>query len=442
MKHRSTDHLLTLGMALTTDQRAMERRVRGVFARKRSAKGVLALSALLALALGFAAFTTACQPGRSAQLLTPIPVGETKSASGAHAGDIADVTHLTQPAETLSGGVKVVVDADVSIPKTEGYSIRECTLTAFTADEYSKMLNYFASDSSWTRHTDETDSKISIPFQISDKDMDGWTSLSAERNGKTIYAEFGDRSRKFLAVGTGGPLYSEGTLFGDEEMEKEFGNVIRAPINLTQQVAQAQADQVLQDLDLQGMQIDGAQRACVFDEKNMDNVLSRGWLITYGLTNEGLTAHNGYNYSHNKNDRLSYWSVFGGEIAIYVDESGVAQMSYVKRYQPSEKTYPVESIISAEEALKLGKERIVRLYDDFASSDTRIEIYSIRLGSTLIGFSDTLTGQPFPEVYEDIALLIPTWDILYREVDTSGDVQYFTMPFCATDGGAVSMMES
>ena len=58
----NTDHLLTLGMALTTDKRSMERRVRGVFARKRSAKGVLVLSALLALALGFTAFTTACQP--------------------------------------------------------------------------------------------------------------------------------------------------------------------------------------------------------------------------------------------------------------------------------------------------------------------------------------------------------------------------------------------
>ena len=58
-----TNQLLTLGMALTTDKRAMERRVRGVFARKRSAKGAPALSAGLALALGFAAFTTACQPG-------------------------------------------------------------------------------------------------------------------------------------------------------------------------------------------------------------------------------------------------------------------------------------------------------------------------------------------------------------------------------------------
>ena len=64
MKTHSTDQLLTLGMALTTDKKAMERRVRGVFARKTSAKSVIALSLVLALALGFAAFTTACQPGQ------------------------------------------------------------------------------------------------------------------------------------------------------------------------------------------------------------------------------------------------------------------------------------------------------------------------------------------------------------------------------------------
>ena len=61
----NTDHLLTLGMALTTDQRAMERRVRGVFARRKSAKGVWILSLMLACSLGFAAFTTACQPGQA-----------------------------------------------------------------------------------------------------------------------------------------------------------------------------------------------------------------------------------------------------------------------------------------------------------------------------------------------------------------------------------------
>lgn len=440
MRHRSTDRLLTLGMALTTDRRAMEQRVRGVFARKKSAKGVLALSALLVLALGFAAFTTACQPGQGARELTPIPVEETQNIDGAAPVNTATGTHLTQPTETLPGGVKVVVDADVTIPKTEGYNIRECTLDSFTLDDYQKMLDYFAPGASWTTNTDESDSKVSIPFRLSDKDMDGWTILSTEQDGKTLFAEFGDQSRKLLAVGTDGVLYSEGLLLGDEEMEQEFGDIIRAPIALTQETAQTQADQVLHDLDLQGLQRNSAQRACLFDEMNTDNVLSHGWLITYGLTNGGLSVHSDSGYAHNKNDRLSYWSVDAGGVAVYVDESGVALFDCEKRYQASEVTYPVKTIISAEEAHKLARERIGRLYND-ASDDMQIEIYSIRLGSTLIGFSDTLTGQPFPEVYEDIALLIPTWDILYREVYSSGETQYYSMPFCAIDGGAVSLMK-
>ncbi len=441
MKHQSTDQLLTLGMALTTDKKTMERRVRGVFARKRSAKGALILSLVLVLALGVGAFTTACQPGQAAEILTPIPVEQTKNADGAAPGGDAEVTHLTQPAETLSGGVKVIVDADVSIPKTQGYSIRECTQDTFTADDYSRMLDYFAPDASWTRHADAMDTNVSIPFQISTQDMDGLTILSTERDGKTFFAEFGDRSKKFLALGTDGVLYSEGLPLGDEEIDQEFGDIIREPIALTQESAKAQADQVLRDLDLQGLQINSAQRAGIFDKQNTNNVLSRGWLITYGLTNEGLTVRNGYSYSHNKNDRLSYWSVNGGGIAIYVDESGVALFDCEKRYRPSEVTYPVETIIGADEALKLAKERLARLYDD-ASNDMQIEIYALHLSTTLIGFSDKLTGQPFPKVYEDIALLIPTWDILYRKVFEGGDVQYFTMPFSAIDGGAVSMMEA
>ena len=43
MKRFTTDHILMLGMALTSDHRAMERRVRGVFARKKSAKATLLL---------------------------------------------------------------------------------------------------------------------------------------------------------------------------------------------------------------------------------------------------------------------------------------------------------------------------------------------------------------------------------------------------------------
>ena len=95
-----TDHLLTLGMALTTDRRTMERRVRGVFARKRSAKGALALSALLVFALGFAAFTTACQPGQALASNSNAVSGGNAVASGGNA--------------TVSGGNALASSGDLS----------------------------------------------------------------------------------------------------------------------------------------------------------------------------------------------------------------------------------------------------------------------------------------------------------------------------------------
>ena len=93
MKRINTEHLLTLGMALMNDKRSMERRVRGVFARKRSTKGALVLSLVLALALGVAAFTTACQPGQAtaSDSNAQIASGGDAVASGGNATASADL---------------------------------------------------------------------------------------------------------------------------------------------------------------------------------------------------------------------------------------------------------------------------------------------------------------------------------------------------------------
>jgi len=61
MRRTSTEKYLTLGMALTTDKKTMERRVRGVFARKNSPRPIRALALLLCVVLGVSCFTTACK---------------------------------------------------------------------------------------------------------------------------------------------------------------------------------------------------------------------------------------------------------------------------------------------------------------------------------------------------------------------------------------------
>ena len=59
---KTTQELISLGMALHGDKDTMETRIRGVFSRQRSARLASVAAMALVLALAFACFTTACQP--------------------------------------------------------------------------------------------------------------------------------------------------------------------------------------------------------------------------------------------------------------------------------------------------------------------------------------------------------------------------------------------
>ena len=474
-KPHSTDQLLTLGMALTTDKKAMERRVRGVFARKTSAKSVIALSLVLAFTIGVAAFTTACQPGQDAQTLTPIPVeqeksdatqGESAESKSAAAGqseteplrnpakELLDsafelpgavpvsVTHITQPSQTLPAGIEVLVDADLVIPQTTDYRIRECKQTSFTLDEYRKMIDYFFPNGKGKPNQEVKGVQADGTFDLKDLDLETGIPLYMQKGSDVFSLNLGGKNSIFSFHRDAEITYYEGDLTGDYELEQDFGEIIRAPISLTRDAALAQAQKVISDLDIQNWQIESVQRAVSFDWNHPNEVRSRGWAFVYGLSDAGLTMHQAGSYASDKHDQLSYWKVDAGVLTIYVDERGVSSFHWEKRYQPSNVMYSSQSIISAEDALKLAKERIARIYGELDYENATIELFDIRLSTVLIGYSDRLTGQSFPDPYENIALLIPTWNFSFRLVHGGGgDEEYFTMPFSEIDGGAVSMLK-
>jgi hypothetical protein len=475
MTNHTTDQLLTLGMALTSDKRSMERRVRGVFARRRSAKGVLILSIVLALALGFAAFTTACQPGRGTkeqlqQALSPIPVDQMEDAeqlSGADSqaeaaaqllaqtqletakgmlasagnialGNAATQTHITQPVETLPGGIRLLVDADVFVPNTDRVSILECNPDAFTKQEYETMIKAFLPNAKWTTTTDTAVVTENGSLDFSKLDPAAYSELYANQDGAEFVVALSGDAHSFWYSRYNGLIYDEFFLLGDAEMEREFGEIIREPILLTREAAQAKSDEMLSKFNARDWAALSAERACMFDI-NSGKLISRGWHLRYGLTNAGLSmrAVKGYGPS----DRLAYWKINAGQLVVYVDESGVASFYWEKRYRSSDVSYPLASIIDVEDALNLAKQRITNLYGAQEDESMQIEVYDIRLAAVLIGYNDKLTGNPFPEVYEDIALLIPTWNVSFRALSSNGEAEYYIMPFSASDGGAVSLLE-
>jgi hypothetical protein len=452
----------------------MDCKMRRINNRAKAERGVTALVTCLFFCAAFTAFTTACQPRKSGGALTPIPVDQTEttveqtsevpqdtpaaqemvsadtlqnpakelldSASTLPGAVPVSVTHITQEAETLSAGITVLVNADVVIPQVEGYHIRECNMTSFSLDEYRKMIDYFLPDAKGAPNQEAHGVQADGTYDLKDFDLVTGTTFTLERDGEGFSLQLGGKNSVFWVERADEIIYREGYLIGDEEWEQEAGEIIRAPITLTREAAQAQAQKVISDLDIHAWQIESVQRAVAFDLNHSSTVRSRGWAFVYGLSDAGLTMHADSGYSSSKNDRLSYWKANAGTLTIYVDERGVSDFHWEKRYEPSNVVYSNVSIISAEEALKLAKDRIARIYGEVAYENAQIEIYDIRLSTMLIGYSDRLTGKAFPEVYEDIALLIPTWNISFREIYSKGDTEYFTMPFCAVDGGAVSML--
>jgi len=471
---KSTDQLLTLGMALTTDKKAMERRVRGVFARKTSAKGIVALSLVLALALGAGAFTTACQPGKAAQALTPIPVEQ--GTSNAPQGDSAvseaeepDSTaapmqwktfqyligsmvespfqypispkHIDEPNIDYGNGVSLVVNTDVVIPQAAGYGVRQCNAIGFTLEEYQTMIDYFLPDAKWVPNQTEPGFQSNGVYDLSDMDFSSRTTLSVEQDGEMFSVSMGADQHMFYFEQSDGMVYREGYLVGDEEMERDFGAVIREPIALTREAAQAQADQVLVDLGIRGWQLDKAERACMFEEGNSSNVLSRGWDFGYVLSSAGLPARGNSGWLGMKYDPLDYCASDAGLLWIYVDDRGVTCFYWMNRYEPREAMFTNVEIIGVDAAMTLAKARLARIFAEADTGVSEIELFEIRLSSLLIAYPDELGANTnFDDELRDMALLIPVWNASCCLTFDDGDIEYINMPFSATDGGAISML--
>ena len=475
MNH-TTDQLLTLGMALTSDRKTMERRVRGVFARRRSARGVLVLSIVLVLALGFAAFTTACQPGRAGEKLTPIPVEQEQAESTERTGTepvetpdsidemfadmqfkteqdlYGDLTqspfvypvsekHITREPETLAGGVRILVDAEVVIPQAAGYGIRQCDRFGFTLEDYQALIDLLMPQAEWLPSANTTAILPNGTLDLSKVYLEAGTTLTAEVIGQPYTRSLHASEHVFSLGRDDAIVYREGFLVGDEEMEQEFGEVIREPISLTQEAAKKEADELLTTLGVQDWALDSAERACMFEDGNTQNVLSRGWDFVYMLSNGGLPVHYYGGTSGGGKDKLDYRGSDAGWLWIYVDEGGISRVYWINRYKPRSPQYSNVAILGVEDALRLAKERLTRIYSTLETDvPYDIEIYAIRLSSMLLAYSDEQVWGGYDYDQRDMTHMVPTWDVSCRAVFSNGFGEYFTMPFCATDGGSITMM--
>ena len=147
MKQQTTDKLLTLGMALYSDKRSMERRVRGIFARKCSAGATIALAAALTLSLLAGAFTTACQPAQSGQGAQTPQAGAAKEAgeaapqSGATLYETLGVPqHWSWSTKSSDQQLNLSADVDITLPSVNQVPVATATMRKFTEEDLKKTV--------------------------------------------------------------------------------------------------------------------------------------------------------------------------------------------------------------------------------------------------------------------------------------------------------------
>jgi len=199
MKTRSTDQLLTLGMALTTDRRTMERRVRGVFARKKSAKGIVALSLVLVLALGFGAFTTACQPETSVavpgRILGMQPEAKLSTSSPLFRR-LGVPKHFVMNQDGFDGIFHYTADVDIVLPDVSNVPVATASIREFNEEDLvnvSRVL--FGEDAVYAYPLDQTKASLSNALASAKAQLE---NLQAEEKPNNRYIEQTQKYIEFL----------------------------------------------------------------------------------------------------------------------------------------------------------------------------------------------------------------------------------------------------
>lgn len=196
----NTEQLLTLGMALTNDRRTMERRVRGVFARKKSAKGIVALSLVLALALGFGAFTTACQPDAvvdvPGRILGKQP--EAKLSTWSPLYQMLDVPkHFNMDQDGFEGIFHYKADVDIVLPDVSSVPIATASIREFTQTDLENVSRVlFGEDAVYSYPLDQTRASISTMLASEREYLE---MLQAEEKPNTRFIEQTKKYIEFLS---------------------------------------------------------------------------------------------------------------------------------------------------------------------------------------------------------------------------------------------------
>ncbi len=432
---------LALGMSHLGLRKAAEQRVKGIYMKGKSRMSTKLITVLLAAALLFTCFTTACQPISESTYM--VNENNNQQASGAPSLDIP-----VKVSEKVNSGENypINIDADVIALNIAEYPIYSYVPCSFTQSEVDKAIAYFFNDSPlYARDFIKSKSMIVdelAQFRADLQKMDGSNPDDIEGCQaaiKELEEEYPNAPEKPIRT----QITSKLTVSADADYEAldatvdleydelstisvcnrskaHFMNVnldksraynssiLLAGKNpegqkMTPDEAKRQAEKALSDMGIEDMIAVKVEAGMTEDQSK------QGYVVTFHREVNGVSV--AYNNRLAMNPRK--WT--GEDITICLDDKGISHFDWFHKGQAQEELTANAQLKSFDEIMDIARQQ---LRDNYTSS---ADIGSIAL---------EYTCDP------DNCILVPAWNF-YNESDYSDLSSHRVLSINAVDGSVI-----
>ena len=460
-----------LGMGLNNERKSMEKRVKGIFMKKKTKTSVKVVSILITCIMAMACFTTACQPtpeesvvvGKNDDNLDSIIAG-----TPAPTTDASSTQHNETWQEQLSGtNVTVNIDAEITLPQVAQFPVVEVDPKLYTEDDAWNIIKVFFQDS--TVYDEPVLTKEVLEEQILslkkelaevqsgalDEDaesiqaeIDYYTELlqnapseNNETQGLTdlIFKESTD-GRDILKVSAniGSNNYPATLMIVNNTSNYNsgisFSNRLEAittypttenNMEMTLDEAISKAQSTMSDLGMDDM---------ILTESGIESSANeQGYVLHFikGVNGIGISDYQSHMMSGQKEGEASVYapSLSPEQVTIYINDTGLLKFHLSNALEMGEVINDNVEILSIDKVKDIFKEQV--FYNYYATDDRplTIDVDQIKLGYFIQSVKDQ----------QGVFRAIPIWDFLANANAAEGDsYTYSVLTINAIDGSIIN----
>lgn len=406
---------LLLGMGLKNTRKTAERRIRGIFMRQRTGNRIKALTILLSAILTVTCFTSACQPTHA----SPDATG-TAQAEQANAAAPETALSYQVPSEWKQtvqyGGLTIDVDTPVLMPDVNAYPVVRVEPAAFSQEQTYQIVKYFTADN----FTKEAEMQQLEKVLEEGAHKNHWGVSVGDENGISKWFDWrntgdGNLYSRFVYSTEFYRDYQTETFYNQNKewiqnpglRKVEYEELFNG-IRVSRKGAQAQAQKVIDDLNIGDMQLAGIQKAVLLgydlnNDNKGDSPDKGGYLFEYTRSPGGIS---GYDLTDDSqpDTQGEFCPAYPFEnIAIIVTDNGVEYFNWngycnvVKTENENAVLAPFEQI--QQKLLEQINTKRSRLLNNSSMEGVRITVNSAQLRVGLIQSEDDFFQS----------LMVPVW---------------------------------